>query len=471
MVPLSVGGARGGRIYEGGTAEALPRRHRGSTVGALVLLYGGIARGAPSHWPLHSPEAGHSPKHADKKHNGMWWIHLVTAVAQECVGRWGALEEPPADPILGLKAVYAADEAQDKIDLTVGAYRTANGSAWVLPAVAAARRRVMGFHEYLPIDGLTAFRIATEDLLYGDSPAIKTTAQTLSGTGAVRLALEFMVRHGSKKLYLPRITWSNHFNIARDAGMAVDTYAYLEGGKLDFDGMINDLKSADEGAVVLLHLCAHNPTGVDPSFEQWETLAGVVEDRRLLPLFDSAYVGFATGDVERDSRPFRLFVDKGLAPWASVSFSKNFGLYSERVGALHATVSSEDEAKAVNGHLKKIARAMYSNPPAFGARVVAEVLTEPELKASWLDSLKVMSGRINDMRGLLRSKLEEKTNKDWAHVTDQIGMFSFTGLTKDQVHRLRGEHHVYMLDNGRVSMAGVNPDNVDRLATAIASVV
>lgn len=395
------------------------------------------------------------------------------------MARWGSIEEPAADPILGLKALYAADQAENKIDLAVGAYRTAHGAPWVLPPVVEARRRLMGKalqHEYLPIEGLGAFRLAVESLLYGNATDVhRVTIQALSGTGAVRLALEFMARFYRRPLYLPKITWSNHWNIARDAGFTdAKAYSYLkaDGLSLDFDAMYADIEAAEDGAIVLLHLCAHNPTGVDPSISQWRRLAELFSYKHMLPLFDSAYVGFASGDVDRDSAPFRLFVDRGLAPWACVSFSKNFGLYSERVGALHATVSNTNEAAAVLGHLKKVARAMYSNPPAFGARIVATVLDDPSLKASWLESLRVMSTRIADMRALLRRHLETLCpDRSWNHITDQIGMFSFTGIARPLVLQLRAEHHVYMLENGRVSMAGVNSANVVPLANAIAAVL
>lgn len=379
---------------------------------------------------------------------------------------------PPADSILGLKALYAADESLDKIDLTVGAYRTDEGKPLVLPAVEEAKKRLENSHEYLPIEGLKTFRDSTEVLIFGKgSEAKRITIQTLSGTGAVRLGFEFFKRFlPGRSVYLPSITWANHWNIARDADIKAESYSYLDSEqKFDMKGMVRDLENAPDGSIVLLHLCAHNPTGVDPTEEQWLELARVFSVKRHLPMFDSAYVGFASGDISRDVAPFRLFVSKGLAPWASVSFSKNFGLYSERVGALHATLGDADDPDAVLGHLKKLARAMYSNPPAFGARIVAAILADDSLKESWLQSLTDMSGRIDEMRHLLRSALEEKTRLDWSQITQQIGMFSFTGISRENVLKLRRTHHVYMLENGRISMAGVNKHNVDALATAIST--
>ncbi|KAJ1454723.1 pyridoxal phosphate-dependent transferase [Pelagophyceae sp. CCMP2097] len=396
-----------------------------------------------------------------------------------CVSRWAGLTTPPPDSILGLKEVMKQDPKPESIiDLTVGAYRTADGEPWVLPPVAAARRKLEASnmtHEYLPIDGLPEFNRAAEQLLYGASLANVdvATVQALSGTGALRLVLEFMRRHGPRQILIPKVTWANHYGIARDAGYAEEDqllYAYVDasGRGLDWEGLLRDVGNAPAGSLILLHLCAHNPTGIDPTPQQWAELAVVVRAKELVPIFDSAYLGFATGDVDADAAPFRLFVDAGLAPWATVSFSKNFGLYSERTGAVHATTESADSAVAVRENLKALARAMYSNPPAFGARVVATVLGDEKLRKEWFGTLKTMSSRIGDMRWALRNRLEQNgTPGTWDHVTSQIGMFSFTGLTPKQCLALRADHHVYLLLNGRISMAGLNAANVHTFADAI----
>jgi len=356
----------------------------------------------------------------------------------------------------------------------------------VLPAVKTARDRLAAdpdwTHEYLPIDGYAPFLRQSEALLYGgnaDDDFFVASAQALSGTGAVRLALEFLRRHHdvTDVVYVPKTTWSNHRSIATDAGYAVREYRYLLAAEsaLDGAGLLEDLHNAKEGAIVLLHLCAHNPSGVDPSPATWAKIAEIVAERRLFPVFDSAYLGFATGDPDVDAAPFRSFVAKGLYPWACLSYSKNFGLYSERVGAVHATVPTAHAREAVVGHLKKVARAMYSNPPAFGARLVATVLSDAALRDSWRGSLREMAGRIQTLRHELRTRLEDaaspKRKRDWSHVTSQIGMFSFTGLSVEAVHRLRAEHHVYMLDNGRISMAGLNSGNLARFADAVLQVL
>jgi len=392
--------------------------------------------------------------------------------------RFPELKAPPKDPILGVKELFLADPAADKINLSVGAYRDHAGKPWVLPPIAEARKRLVDAgmeHEYLASTGDEKYCRGAEELLYGATSDSVATVQALSGTGGLRLCFEFMKRHyPGATVYVPSCTWSNHWNVLRDAGVEAAPYAYLDdsGLRLDWPAALKDLAAAPDGSIVLLHLCAHNPSGVDPSREEWEQLAELCAAKKFLPCFDSAYLGFASGDVDQDAWPFRRFVELGLAPWACVSFSKNFGLYSERAGCVHASCGSPEEAAAVKGHLGKLARALYSNPPAFGARLVAEVLADPELNAQWRESLKTMSGRIADMRSVLRKNLEEKApSKDWSQITSQIGMFSFTGLSAEEVLRLRADHHVYMLESGRLSMAGVTEANVGPLADAIGAVL
>ena len=427
-------------------------------------------------------------------------------MAAMTTARFDALQVPPKDPILGVKEEFLADAATDKINLSVGAYRTDEGTPWVLPPVAEARKRLIEGkleHEYLPSTGLKSYCDRVDLLLRGKTSETSATVQGLSGTGGLRLCFEFLRRHHSPVVYVPAVTWSNHWNVLRDAGCDARPYAYLDGIRLDWPKLVADLEQAEEGAIILLHLCAHNPSGVDPTPQQWSQLCDLCKRKRFLPVFDSAYLGFASGDVDKDAAPFRLFCENGLQPWACISFSKNFGLYSERAGAIVASCASSREASAVRGHLGKLARALYSNPPAFGARVVDAVLADPALEARWRECLVVMSGRIADMRAKLRSALEARTSRDWwhtawqsssarrrrgatpstrrclpeacfphrSHITSQVGMFSYTGLNKQQVLRLRAEHHVYMLESGRLSMAGVTSKNVEPLAAAIAAVL
>ena len=344
--------------------------------------------------------------------------------------RFDALQVPPKDPILGVKEEFLNDAATAKINLSVGAYRTDDGTPWVLPPVAEARTRLVQGrleHEYLPSTGLKSYCDRVDLLLRGKTSETSATVQGLSGTGGLRLCFEFLRRHHAPTVYVPAVTWSNHWNVLRDAGCDARPYTYLDGIKLDWPKLIKDLEHADEGAIVLLHLCAHNPSGVDPSSEQWRELCELCKTKRFLPVFDSAYLGFASGDVDRDAAPFRLFCDEGLQPWACISFSKNFGLYSERAGAVVASCASAREAAAVRGHLGKLARALYSNPPAFGARIVEMVLADPELEARWRECLVVMSGRIADMRAKLRSALEARTARDW--FVHGVCLTAYGGLT------------------------------------------
>ena len=336
--------------------------------------------------------------------------------AMATAARFDALQVPAKDPILGVKEEFLADAATDKINLSVGAYRTDEGEPWVLPPVAEARKRLIEGkleHEYLPSTGLKSYCDRVDLLLRGTTSETSATVQGLSGTGGLRLCFEFLRRHHSPTVYVPAVTWSNHWNVLRDAGCDARKYTYLDGIKLDWPKLVADLEQAEEGAIILLHLCAHNPSGVDPSSEQWRELCALCQRKRFLPVFDSAYLGFASGDVDKDAAPFRLFCEQGLQPWACISFSKNFGLYSERAGAVVASCASAREAAAVRGHLGKLARALYSNPPAFGARVVDAVLADAALEARWRECLVVMSGRIADMRAKLRSALEARTSRDW----------------------------------------------------------
>lgn len=300
--------------------------------------------------------------------------------------------------------------------------------------------------------------------------------QTLSGTGALRIFGEFMHRFlegkaGQKPLVLlPNPSWANHAPIFRDSGCRVGTYRYYDEVThgLDFDGCLSDLEQAEEGAVVLLHACAHNPTGVDFGMEEWARVSDVVREKGLLPLFDMAYQGFTSGDLDVDAEGLRRFVADGHRVVLAQSFSKNFGLYGHRVGCLSIMGENADEREAVESQLKILARPMYSNPPISGVRIVEEVLGDAELEGMWREEMKGMAQRIEGMRKSLREGLETHGSKlDWAHIERQNGMFCYSGLTKEQVHKLREEFSVYLASNGRISMAGVTTGNVEYLAHAM----
>lgn len=392
----------------------------------------------------------------------------------------------PDDPILGVTIAYNNDPTEDKLNLGVGAYRTEEGKPFVLPVVTKVEQMLANDSklnkEYLPIDGLQAFTELSAKLLLGnDSPAIAekrvASVQALSGTGALRLGAEFIRRFFPQgtPVYISNPTWGNHTNIFKDAGVNdVRQYRYFkdETRSLDLEGMLADLKSAPQGSIILLHTCAHNPTGVDPTLEQWEQILDVIQERRHMSFFDTAYQGFATGDLDRDAAPARRAVARGLEIFASQSYSKNFGLYGERVGSLNVVCKDKATADAVKSQLKVIIRPMYSNPPVHGPRLVATILGDPQLFDEWVKDLRVMSSRIQRMRQELYDAIKRNgTPGTWEHILNQIGMFSYTGLGKPQCEVLIKKHHIYMLTNGRISMAGLSSRTVPKLANAIHDVV
>ena len=393
---------------------------------------------------------------------------------------WSTVPQAPADPILGVAEAFRADASPDKINLGIGAYRDNSGAPWVLPSVRAAEGKLYeeaADHEYLGMAGLPAFVSAALRFAYGAECAALAAGrvaaiQTLSGTGACRAAGVFLERFsGADTVYVSDPTWGNHIPIFEEAGLAVKRYRYFDAATngLDFAGMLADVEAAPDGSVFLLHACAHNPTGVDPSDEQWAALSGAL--RRHVVMFDCAYQGFASGDADRDAASIRRFVADGHELLLAQSFAKNFGLYGERVGALSVVCADAAEAKAVESQLKRAIRPIWSNPPAYGARLVAGVLDDAALAQQWTRDCETMANRIGDMRAALRAALEAAGSaRDWAHVTDQIGMFCYTGMSEAEVDALREEHHVYCTRDGRISMAGVTTENVGRLAAAMRAV-
>jgi aspartate aminotransferase len=275
---------------------------------------------------------------------------------------------------------------------------------------------------------------------------------------------------GEKTVLLPGPTWGNHPNIIKDAGLKSSTYRYFDKATngLDLNGMLQDIQNAPKRSIVLLHACAHNPTGVDPDLQQWEAIAKVIEEGQHTVWFDMAYQGFASGDCDRDAAAVRLFADRGHLLLLCQSYAKNMGLYGERIGALSVVCKDKEEKERVLSQLKIVIRPMYSNPPIHGARIVSLVLGEPQLCKQWLGEVKMMADRIIKMRSLLKGHLAALgSTRNWAHITDQIGMFCYTGLSPDQVQRITSEHHVYLTKDGRISIAGINEENVERLAKAI----
>lgn len=338
-------------------------------------------------------------------------------------------------------------------------------------------------HEYLGIAGTPKFLNLARELIFGSVPQNSlydiASIQTVSGTGANHLAASFLARHlRPARVFIPTPTWINHKSIWQMAGVPIREYPYYstKTQSVDMDGMLCALDSAEANDVVILQACAHNPTGVDLSKDQWKQVAELVERKKLFVVFDSAYQGFATGDVDGDAWAVRHFsenINNETHPGLMVaqSFSKNFGLYGERVGALHLVVPGNLSVRGAHGELMGIARAEYSNPPRFGSSIVETVLGSPDLRQQWETDLQTMSSRIRRMRHELRKKLEMETQMDWSQVETQIGMFSYTGLAKEHVSRLREEFHVYLLPSGRLSVCGLNDGNIDYVARAIGEVL
>ncbi|CAI0628825.1 unnamed protein product [Linum tenue] len=397
---------------------------------------------------------------------------------------FAAVVRAPEDPILGVTVAYNKDTSPNKLNLGVGAYRTEEGKPLVLNVVRRAEQILVNdesrVKEYLGITGLADFNKLSAKLILGaDSPAIQdnrvTTVQCLSGTGSLRVGAEFLARHYHEKtIYIPNPTWGNHPKIFNLAGLSVKTYRYYDPATkgLDFQGLLEDLGAAPSGAIVLLHACAHNPTGVDPTLEQWEQIRQLIRSKQLLPFFDSAYQGFASGSLDADAESVRMFVADGGECLAAQSYAKNMGLYGERVGALSIVCKAADVASRVESQLKLVIRPMYSNPPIHGASIVAAILKDSEMYQEWTVELKAMADRILSMRQQLFEALSARgTPGDWSHIIKQIGMFTFTGLNSEQVAFMTKEYHIYMTSDGRISMAGLSSRTVPHLADAIHAAV
>ena len=393
-----------------------------------------------------------------------------------------SVELAPRDPILGLNEQYNTDTRSTKVNLGVGVYYNDEGRIPLLKAVRkaeVARIEAAAARGYLPIEGLASYNKGAQTLLLGaDSPLIAEgrvlTAQALGGTGALKIGADFLrqLLPGSK-VVISNPSWENHRALFERAGFKVETYPYYDAKThgLDFPGMLAALKALPAKTIVVLHACCHNPTGVDPSIEQWREIAQAVKEADLVPFVDIAYQGFGDG-LEEDAAVVRLFAGLGLTMLISSSFSKSFSLYGERVGALTLVAGSQDEKDRVLSQLKRVIRTNYSNPPTHGGTIVASVLNSPELYALWVEELAEMRNRIRAMRQQLVEKLKARgVKQDFDFVLAQRGMFSYSGLTAEQVDRLRNEHSVYAVSSGRICVAALNSRNIDYVADAIAKVI
>ncbi|XP_043494293.1 aspartate aminotransferase, mitochondrial [Polistes fuscatus] len=393
---------------------------------------------------------------------------------------WSHVELGPPDVILGVTEAYKRDQNPNKINLGVGAYRDDNGKPHVLPSVRKAEESIREKNldkEYFPISGNPEFCKHSITLALGDNNEVLTqesnaTIQGISGTGSLCIGAKFLAQFfpGNREVHVPTPTWGNHNPLFRHAGLVVKQYRYFDPNTsgLDFQGLMEDISKIPEKSIIVLHACAHNPTGVDPKLEQWSEMSALIKKRNLFPYFDMAYQGFASGSTDKDAAAVRLFIKDKHKIALAQSYAKNMGLYGERVGAFSLITSSKQEAAAVMSQLKIIIRPMYSNPPISGARIVSEILGNPELKKEWLCDVKAMADRIISVRTKLRENLEKLgSSRNWEHITDQIGMFCFTGLKAPEVAKLTSKYSVYLTKDGRISMAGVSSKNVDYLANAI----
>ena len=395
---------------------------------------------------------------------------------------FSAVEMAPRDPILGLNEQFAADTNPNKVNLGVGVYYDDNGKLPLLACVQKAEQAMMQAPKargYLPIDGIVAYDSAVKNLVFGaDSEPVKSgrvaTVQGLGGTGGLKIGADFLKHlNPQAKVLISDPSWENHRALFTQAGFEVQSYRYYDAARrgVDFDGMLADLKAAAPGTVVVLHACCHNPTGYDITPAQWDQVIATVKAGQLVPFLDMAYQGFGQGITE-DGVAVAKSVAAGLSFFVSTSFSKSFSLYGERVGALSVLCQDKAEADRVLSQLKIMIRTNYSNPPTHGGSVVAAVLNTPELRALWEEELAGMRSRIKEMRIALVAKLKAAgVQQDMGFITTQVGMFSYSGLSKDQMVRLRNEFGVYGTDTGRMCVAALNSKNIDYVCASIAKVI
>jgi aromatic-amino-acid transaminase len=395
---------------------------------------------------------------------------------------FAAVEMAPRDPILGVTEAFNADARPDKVNLGVGVYYDDNGKVPVLECVRLAEKKLAETvrpRSYLPIDGMQSYDRSVQEVLFGKPSTVLdagrvVTAQALGGTGALKIGADFLRRFNpGAQVWISDPSWENHRALFEYAGFTVNSYPYYDPATrgLDFDGMMGALNRLPAGSILVLHACCHNPTGVDLAPQQWEQVIATVKTRNVLPFLDIAYQGFAEG-LDSDAAAVRRFAELCPVVFVSSSFSKSLSLYGERVGALSVVSTDVDEAARVLSQLKRVIRTNYSNPPTHGGQIVATVLTTAELRALWEEELRQMRERIKETRRHLVEKIRaHRADFDFSFIIRQRGMFSYTGLTKPQVDRLREEFAVYAVDSGRICVAALNSKNIDYVANAVARVL
>ena len=388
-----------------------------------------------------------------------------------------AVPMAPADPILGVTEAFVADQNPKKVNLGVGVYYDDNGRIPVLECVRKAeeqRVKASPARGYLPIDGIQAYDRAVQELVFSKTQSNIVTVQAIGGTGALKIGADFLRQIAPQAtVWISDPSWENHRQLFEAAGFKVRTYPYFEPKTrgLDFPGMKRGLDALPAGDIVILHACCHNPTGVDLTQEQWREILDIVKRRSLIPFLDLAYQGFAEG-LDEDAYAARLFSAAMSPVFLSTSFSKSFSLYGERCGALSVVTGSEDEAKRVLSNVKRIIRTNYSNPPTHGGQVIASVLAEADGRRQWDRELGGMRERIKAMRKALVDGVQKRVpGADWSFILRQRGMFSYTGLTREQVLKMRKDYSIYAIESGRICVAALNSKNVDYVADAIAAVV
>jgi len=388
--------------------------------------------------------------------------------------------EGKPDPIFGLTRAFQEDARPNKINLLVGIYKDAELHPWLMSSVKKAKQMI--FEEdmtadYLPFEGLSSLTEGIGALVFGETfwkeaQSRIFAAQALGGTGALRIGAEFLAQEVSKKAFISAPTWPNHRGIFERTGFMVDTYAYCASAPegFDFDAMCSSLEKMPEKSIVLLHAVCHNPTGCDPTLEQWDQISDLIKRKNLLPFFDFAYQGFGEG-LEEDAAAVRLFYERGHEMLVGYSCSKNFSLYSQRVGALFVVAQDASAKLRVGSQVKRCIRTLYSNPPAHGARIVAKILHEPDLREKWSQELSIMRQRLQSARkNLVHGFLSKSKKADFGYLKDHKGMFSLVDLDKSQVQTLIDTYALYLIDNGRISLAGLSANNVEEVVERILTV-